>query len=204
MEEAFSQLVDGLAARDWAVSDGLFGPDLSADLLHRAEELYTSGQMKVAGVGKQKQEEEAIRATSIRWLDPDALVPVEQLLWAQLDALRLYLNRTCFLSLASFECHFAVYPTGAYYRRHLDQFQSDNARLVSFILYLNRDWTPEDGGALRLFFSHENGERHEDVLPEMGRFAMFRSDLLEHEVMTTMRQRVGVVGWMKTHAGRVL
>jgi hypothetical protein len=66
-------------------------------------------------------------------------------------------RRALQLGLFDFECHFALYPPGAGYRRHLDRFTGrdssadEGARVLSCVLYLNREWGPEDRGQLRLY-----------------------------------------------------
>ncbi len=67
-----------------------------------------------------------------------------------MEALRQILNRELFLGLEEYESHFALYAPGAFYRAHLDRFRDDDKRTVSVVLYLNDDWLPEHGGALRL------------------------------------------------------
>lgn len=67
--------------------------------------------------------------------------------------MRQRINQSLMLGLFGFESHFALYPTGSFYRRHLDQFQGASHRTVSCITYLNDDWLPEHGGALRLYQS---------------------------------------------------
>jgi len=55
------------------------------------------------------------------------------------------------IGLFEFECHFAHYAPGAFYRRHLDQFAGGGRRRVSTVLYLNSGWRDGDGGELRLY-----------------------------------------------------
>src|SRR5690554_1726629 len=64
--------------------------------------------------------------------------------------LRLILNRTLLLGLDNYETHYALYPPGAGYSRHLDRFKDNPLRTVSVVLYLNSQWQPGDGGELRL------------------------------------------------------
>src|SRR5690606_40843214 len=52
-------------------------------------------------------------------------------------SLRLYVNRHLFLGLYEYECMFAHYPAGAFYKKHLDAFKSGINRRLSTVLYLN-------------------------------------------------------------------
>lgn len=97
-----------------------------------------------------------------------------------------------FLSLKDFEIHMTVYPVGAFYKRHLDQFKKEGHRKISVICYLNEEWKEEHGGQLRMYVP----EGSLDVLPVSGRLVCFRSDLLEHEVLSATRQRMSLTGWM--------
>jgi SM-20-related protein len=108
------------------------------------------------------------------------------------------LNQRCFLGLRSFEGHFAKYPVGSFYKRHLDQFHAVPHRVVTVILYLNESWTAEDEGALRMYFPLENGtELIEDVLPLGGRLVVFLSGEIPHEVLPTKKERISITGWLK-------
>lgn len=199
-ETRFDELIEGLLDQQWGTSQTIVQAPLLEAPREEASALLAQKEMKEAGIGKQKQHERAIRQTYIKWFDPDALSPTEAALWSLLDELRQALCEQCYLSLSSFECHYAIYPVGAFYQRHKDQFHKDSARLLSFILYLNPGWSPQEGGALRLYLPTEGGEEQVDIIPEDGTFALFRSDALEHEVMLTQRERVCVVGWMKTRS----
>ncbi len=111
-----------------------------------------------------------------------------------LDALRVALNATLFLGLVSFEAHYAIYPPGAGYRRHRDRFFDDDARVLSCVLYLNADWTAEQGGALRIY-GEDGIER--DILPIAGTLVCFRSERFDHEVLPSTRERLSLTGWFK-------
>jgi SM-20-related protein len=103
-----------------------------------------------------------------------------------------FINRSLFLSLKDVELHTTVYPAGAYYKRHLDQFKAGDHRKLSVICYLNKDWTDALGGQLRLYI--KGGII--DVLPLAGRLVCFRSDNIEHEVLPSRKERLSVTGWM--------
>ena len=81
-----------------------------------------------------------------------------------------------------------MYPPGAFYRRHLDRFASDDRRALSCVLYLNEAWRAEDGGALRLYLPG----RHRDVLPRAGTLVAFLSERFEHEVLPAQRERLSL------------
>ena len=102
------------------------------------------------------------------------------------------------------ELMYAWYPVGGYYRRHRDaEADTPSAwRQYSFLLYLNADWKPDHGGALRLHCDSGGDElpagelpNFIDVPPQQGTMVVFRSDLVPHEVLTTHKERSAVVGW---------
>uniref|UniRef100_A0A0G4GKR3 Prolyl 4-hydroxylase alpha subunit domain-containing protein n=1 Tax=Chromera velia CCMP2878 TaxID=1169474 RepID=A0A0G4GKR3_9ALVE len=53
-------------------------------------------------------------------------------------------------------------------------------------------WSPKLGGALRLHLR----TRQVDIAPLGGRFVIFRSDLVEHEVLPSSHRRVAVSSWL--------
>ena len=58
--------------------------------------------------------------------------------------------RARILGLLDLEIHYAWYPPGAAYARHVDRPHGRSARRVSLALYLNERRSPADGGALRI------------------------------------------------------
>jgi SM-20-related protein len=113
------------------------------------------------------------------------------------DALRLTLNRELQLGLFELEAHFAAYPPGAFYRRHRDQQTGSSGRVVSCVLYLNSEWTAEDGGQLRLFLDPKDTASYQDVLPEGGKLVCFMSERFWHEVLPAARVRLSLTGWFR-------
>jgi SM-20-related protein len=134
-----------------------------------------------------------IRGDSICWLAEPLLPPERELLDA-LEQVRLLLNREAFLGLFELEMHYAWYPPGAGYARHIDQPRGSGQRRVSLVLYLNRRWTGDDGGELKI--ADDLGrERH--IRPAAGRLALFLTAGREHEVMPTRRDRLSLTGWFR-------
>ncbi len=194
MNSVFDRIVDGLAEHGYAVVDQLLSqPEVNAIL--QIEEFQLEGaSFKKAGIGNTKslQIQEAIRGDYIHWLDKkNAPAPVQVYL-NRLDELIKFLNRSLFLSLKDFEVHMTVYPTGSFYKRHLDQFKHDDHRKLSVICYLNNDWREEHGGQLRMYLP----DRSLDLLPLAGRLVIFRSDQIEHEVLPATRPRLSITGWI--------
>ena len=69
---------------------------------------------------------------------------------------------------------------------------------MTAILYLNKDWQPEqDGGCLRLYHLHGNGA-FTDVAPESGRIVVFQACAVEHEVLPAHKQRWAMTAWVPT------
>ena len=103
-------------------------------------------------------------------------------------------NRYCFLSLAGFEFHLAHYPPNAFYKRHFDRFKDKSNRMLSFVIYLNENWVEEQGGQLRMY--NVKNQEHLDVEPNAKRAVIFKSDVVEHEVMPTTASRYSLTGWL--------
>jgi SM-20-related protein len=193
--QALGAIADGVADSGFAICEGFLPVRDASVLAAEATALWRAGSFAPAGVGKRAERRADERGDHILWLEEAASAAQRRLL-ARLEALRLVLNRELTLGLLDFEGHFSFYPPGAAYGRHFDRFASDPARTVSLIVYLNRGWRPEDGGALRLY----DGDRHVDVLPEAGTLALFLSDRFEHEVLRVRRERLAFAGWFRRRA----
>ena len=153
------------------------------------------GEFAAARIGRDQnlQRRKEIRGDSICWITPP-LSPAEQGLLDELEHLRQELNRESFLGLFELELHYAWYPPGAGYARHVDQPHGRVQRQVSLMLYLNEDWTPEAGGQLRIF---DAAHGHRDIEPIAGRLVHFLTPGREHEVLPTQRNRLSVSGWFR-------
>lgn len=161
-----------------------------------ARAAYAQGDFAPARVGARNAATlaPALRADSIRWLDEADAGPAARALLAAFEHLRVEVNRHLQLGLFDLEAHFALYPPGAGYGRHVDRFRDDDARVLSVVLYLNEAWQVDDGGALRM---ETSADTHSDVLPEGGTLVGFLSDRFPHEVLPARRERLSVAGWFK-------
>ncbi len=200
MEDLLDHISSEIYQNSYVIVDDFINEDFRKALLDEQINLVNQGKFRHAAVGKggQKQVRTEIRSDEVLWIDADDLSPLQAAYWDKIDEIRQALNRRCFLGLKSFEGHFARYPIGSFYKRHLDQFQAVPHRVVTVILYLNDSWTPEDEGALRMYFPQGDGtERIEDVLPIGGRLVVFLSGEIPHEVLPTKKERISITGWLR-------
>jgi SM-20-related protein len=183
--------IDGIAVRDEFLT-----PILTRALIECAHQRRARGDFEAARIGSERtlQRRADIRGDSTCWILPPLLAP-EQTLLQELESLRLELNREALLGLFELELHYAWYPPGAGYARHVDQPQGRGQRRVSLALYLNEGWTPAAGGELRLF---DAAGGHRDVEPLAGRLVCFLTPGCEHQVLPTQCDRLSISGWFRT------
>jgi SM-20-related protein len=190
IQNHFETIANGLADRGFASIDQFLSSEEVKSLL--LVKPFSDGSLRPAGIGKTvKQVNEGIRGDHIHWIDKETEELPLKLFMDRLDALRLSLNQNLYLSLKDYEGHLACYPKGTFYKRHLDQFKTDDHRKISVIMYLNENWHETDGGQLRLYLD----EGHLDISPDGGKLVCFRSDVIEHEVLPAGRERLSITGW---------
>ena len=193
---ALDDLVATLREHDWAtpaVADMALLQRAAAEARAHA----AAGRLAPAATGRADGRQFAgLRGDATLWLDDPACGEAARDLLAALDALRAGLNRQLLLGLEEVEAHFAHYPPGAGYARHRDRFASDDARVLSLVVYLNPDWPEAAGGQLRL---HLPGGPV-DVVPRLGTVACFLSEAVEHEVLPADRARFSVAAWFRRRA----
>lgn len=178
------------------VCPGFITPEFTEDLRQDLTRIQNEGKFRLGGVGQGKdlQVRTTVRRDEIHWLNEEDANSIQQVLWDKLNSLKQAFNRTLYLGLTEFEGHYASYPPGGFYKKHLDCFHGDSARMVSLILYLNQNWKPADGGQLRIY---KEGA-HIDIEPKGGTLVCFLSRELEHEVLLGHATRTSFVGWFKT------
>lgn len=145
------------------------------------------------GAGAQRAVRPWIRGDRIHWLVTP--MEAEEGALALLEQLRTGLNEELGLGLFELECHYAVYPSGGRYARHLDRSPAGAERVVSMVLYLNEGWEAADGGVLRVY-----ADPPVDVVPAGGTLVLFMSEALEHEVLEARRERRSLTGWFRRRA----
>ena len=189
------RLTAGFTGRDWAVEAAFLPVVRVAGLRREAEALHARGLFQAAGIGPQAERKQGVRGDRILWLEPEVTPMAWQFLQRELEALRAALNAATFLGLHDFEGHYAAYPAGAAYARHVDNFRGGSDRLVSLVLYLNENWSVSDGGELCLY--PEKAHEPVRVVPEGGTLACFLSEGMPHEVQPAKRERLSLTGWFR-------
>lgn len=188
-------LVAELRVRDWIVRPGFLAPQRCAELRAEAEALRASGHFRAAGIGHAAERRPETRGDELLWIEPGLAPRADALLQQEFETLRQALNAATFLGLQEFEGHYAIYPPGASYGRHVDSFREDNRRVISMVLYLNEAWSSADDGELRLYPG--GAEEAVTIRPEAGTLVCFLSEGMPHEVLSSSRQRLSLTGWFR-------
>lgn len=162
-------------------------------LFHEARSLEEQGALRLAKVGKGdlKQRIPEVRKDKIFWVDQFQTPLRKELESFYLDLIAIA-KRGLFLPAKRFECHFAKYEPGDYYKRHQDQHKFMPSRLLTCVFYLN-DLAPEEGGDLIIYDEELRPIR---ISPEKGRMIIFDSQL-EHEVRPCSKDRWSLTGWIR-------
>lgn len=192
-------MMEDLVLQGWSQQNIFLPSDLTIALAAECRLLSAQGAMAPASTGRhvagamRAVPSLAIRGDSIRWLESGQSAACDQYLQI-METLRLALNRSLYLGLVDYESHFAFYVPGTGYLKHLDRFRDDDRRTVSVVIYLNPDWLPEHGGALRL---HPAEAAVQDISPVASRMVVFLSEELLHEVLPASRERLSLAGWFR-------
>ncbi|AMP04503.1 2OG-Fe(II) oxygenase [Collimonas pratensis] len=196
LDETLLQLMAAsLTEHGWSQQNIFLPADLTLALAAECRALALVGALNLAAVGRGAAQavRGEIRGDRILWLKAGQSPACDRYLLI-METLRVMLNRSLFLGLDEYESHFAFYAPGAAYHPHLDRFRDDDSRTVSVVIYLNHDWLPEQGGALRL---HPAGQVSEDIAPLGSRLVLFLSADMLHEVLPATRDRMSLAGWFR-------
>ncbi|HEY3643830.1 MAG TPA: 2OG-Fe(II) oxygenase [Gammaproteobacteria bacterium] len=197
--QAIRALVQGLSEQDWVCCPG-FLPQAHVSALRReAEALRGAGRFHPAGIGHVAERRSDIRGDDIHWVEQQAPL-ARALQQQQLAELKDAINARLYLGLHDFEGHYAAYPSGGGYARHVDRFRGDSRRVLSVVLYLNDAWDPEDGGDLCLYAGEAAAEPVARISPHGGTLICFLSEHVPHEVLPTRRTRWSLSGWFRRRA----
>ena len=189
-EAEAAQLRDKL----YFVRDNFLDPDTAALGRETLLGLYAKGKFEAVGMnplGTNIKRE--LRGDDAMWLDEKD--PAYQPFAPSFERLRRGLNARGRLDLYDYcEVQAARYGgNGERYVTHLDALPSHFfKRRVTGIVYLNPDWRPEHGGALKMHFDDKT---ELTVEPLFNRLVVFMSETVPHEVLPTYAPRLAVTRW---------
>lgn len=194
----FERIAADLHAVGYSLIDDALPSALLTALVEEVRRLGPS-DFHDAAIGREREQilNGFVRRDEIRWIDGDTAAERDWLAWT--GELRAYLNQRLFLGLFSYESHFAHYPPGAFYKRHVDAFRGEANRILTTVCYLNPDWGSEDGGEL-LLYPESGASPLARVLPCLGTLAVFLSEEFPHEVRPARRDRYSIAGWFRVNA----
>lgn len=196
-DQLFARIAEDISNKGYSINPSVLPVELGSALLHHVLDM-NEDKFDPAGIGRDQQLmlNEFVRSDEICWITGESDAGKAWLQWT--NQMQVYLNRTLFLGLFSFESHFAHYARGDYYKRHLDAFKGEANRVLTLVVYLNPEWGIEDGGELVLF-SDEHDQSGIKVTPLMGTVVVFLSEDFPHEVLAANRDRYSIAGWFRVN-----
>ncbi len=191
--------LDQLSKQGWAVSDSLIPRALWEALIVEIREYQSEDALRPAAFGRGAglRLKEEVRGDQIRWLSATDGRPAEKSFLTFIDQLMTEFRQELYVPVRDYEAHFAVYPPGKGYEKHLDRFRDADERELSTVLFLNPDWLIVDEGELLLYDPEHPDVVVERILPVAGRFIVFRADRIPHQVLSPKRTRYSIAGWMR-------
>jgi SM-20-related protein len=195
-EEKFDELIDCYVESNVGVTAGFLNEVLAKHLKANLSAHYESNMLQSAGTGNKTlvTRDKLLRSDKIYWLDRMNGDVFENEFFDLMDRFIQYLNATCYTGITGYEFHYTLYESGSFYKKHVDQFRNDEGRKYSMVMYLNDEWTEQDGGELCI---HHTESDKQYISPTGGKSIFFRSNELEHEVLITHKPRMSITGWLK-------
>lgn len=195
LEFNFDDIIEALAGPGIGIFPHFIDRNIVASLRH---DLLTlpAGELTPAAIGRERDQQtnERIRSDKTRWLEGDT--PIQLYYLSLMTRLQQVLNRQLFLGLKDYECHYALYQAGDFYKKHVDAFRGRGNRRITTVLYLNDDWQASQGGELLVYTDQGSGVQH-SILPTGGTLVCFLSEDFPHEVLPAQRDRMSIAGWFR-------
>tara|TARA_B100001109_G_scaffold255903_1_gene262937 strand:- start:1945 stop:2610 length:666 start_codon:yes stop_codon:yes gene_type:complete len=199
----FTDIAADIRQQGYSVQRDAVPVRLSSGLLYRLANMDTD-EFQRAGTGRLQDHQlnAFVRRDRIHWLTNDN--PHEQSWLTFAYNLQQFLNRELFLGLFSYECHFAHYRPGDFYKKHQDAFKGQANRILTTVLYLNPDWQTRHHGELVMYHGHGEQPELTRVLPRFGTLVVFLSEEFPHEVLAAERDRYSIAGWYRLNSSHYL
>ncbi len=159
--------------------------------------IISDNNMAHAHIGREHKRilEQTIRTDKIHWINGNNIY--EEKLLTFLESMRLNLNKRLMLGLFNFEAHYAIYQQGDFYKRHLDSFKGQKNRIISVVIYLNKQWKIDNGGLLQLYQNTDSHNAFGAIIPEYNHAVFFLSEDIPHEVTPAFADRLSIACWFR-------
>lgn len=192
----YEKIINDYDTQGYCIIDNWLTTSELKILFSELSTLYEADCFRKSAVGNKLNEtiERSIRSDFICWIDESKYAKP---FFNKINNFIDYLNKTCFAGIVAKEFHYAVYPQGSFYKKHLDTFQNDDKRTISIAFYLNEGWDLSFGGELNLYLQNKSLL----IQPTNGKIVLFDSKSIEHEVMPVLseQKRFSITGWLKTN-----
>lgn len=191
-EKIYLEITDALVDTGFIVIENALDSKIYEKLLASIKD---EGSFKKAGITRKSDLEirKSSRSDKTKWLDEDNISQSEYLGFT--TGLQVYLNRSLYLGLNSYESHFSIYEKGDCYEKHFDSLRGSKNRVVTTVYYLNKDFESKDGGQLVIY--DENSIEIKRVIPNANTLVVFMSEDFLHEVLPAITKRNSIAGWFR-------
>lgn len=200
----FQSISNDICNNGYSIQSHALPKHLSSRLLQQFTEL-PKNSFERAGIGRGKDHiiNDSIRTDEVCWITNNNEASNAWITWT--TSLQVFLNKHLFLGLSSFESHFAHYAKGDFYKKHKDAFKGEGNRVLSVVVYLNKNWSSNDGGELIIYDQSVPITSHVDlhkikVLPCMSTVVIFLSEEFPHEVLPAKCDRYSIAGWFRSNS----
>jgi len=196
LKHIFNTLINSFIDDEVGIAEDFLSKELSFQLKANLIALYADRKLSMAGTGNSQlvNYDQLFRSDIIYWLDRAHNNEYENQFFDLMDQFVQHLNDTCYTGIKSYEFHYTMYENGSFYKKHIDQFQNNNSRKYSMVMYLNSEWAPGDGGELSI----HHLDHIQNIDPTNGKIVFFKSSELAHEVLLSNKPRLSITGWLKT------
>ena len=192
-EQTLDNIADALNLTGYIILNNAIELSLLNNLQNRMLQIPVE-QWIQAGVGRKQthQLNTSIRSDKISWITQNNQTEIDFL--DIMELLRSGINKRLFLGLFDYESHFAIYPKGSFYQKHVDALKGKSNRILSTVVYLNDNWKKDNGGELLIY---KNSQIVQSIVPYLGTVVIFLSEGNPHEVLKANRERQSIAGWFR-------
>lgn len=189
-----NQYLEHIENNGYAVIENAIDAKLINDLM--ADCCRVNPHFSIASIGRlnDQQVDNSIRKDKTYWFDSSSKAQKSYL--DAMEDVRNTLNRYFFMGLFDYECHYAKYSHGDFYKKHIDAFRGRTNRFFTTVLYLN---SPKEGGELIIYKPNSN-LIEVSIKPISGTLVLFESERFVHEVLPAVEERFSVAGWFRKNA----